>query len=182
MNHHTLDTPWDFRPLQDAHWSSAAVRAQHLPPVIAAYAAWASWPLARQQAVLERVRLRTVQHLIAALPGLPTPVREACEVVTTREEAARAARVAEAAAEAAYGAWDGEAAARASLVAQVASRAASPDPGGGVVATARDAARAARAARASMANAEAAARDAAGDGVLITMCAIFLAAIEEAAP
>ena len=110
----TPDTIWDFRPLNDAPWSSATARTVHLAPVIAAYADCTAWPLARQQAVIQRVVLLTVQRVIAALPGLPDPVRHACTACGTLTEAEASAKAAWAAAGAAEAA---RAAARAARVA-----------------------------------------------------------------
>lgn len=170
----TPNTIWDFRPLNDGGWSSDAVRGQHLAPVIAAYADCRTWPLARQQAIAGQIVLLTVQQIVAALPGLPAHVRQACQAATTLKTAAEAAAAAAKAVP-----WDGESPARAAAEAAAGAAKAVPwDAEAAAWAAKAGAWAAARAACAAWV-AEVADRDAAGDRPLITMCAIFLAALEE---
>jgi hypothetical protein len=99
----------DMRCLNDARWSSDAVRTTHLLRVMAALWDWRAWPLAQRQAWTDRVTVETVRQIIATLPGLPDAERQRCRAATTPLAAAAAARAAAAAAmaaaEAAEAAW-----------------------------------------------------------------------------
>jgi len=106
--HAVLEEPWsdapthwpDLRPLNDACWSSAAVRTQHLVPVLEAYWEWGEWSSSRRQRVIAQVCLLTVTRLIAELPGLEEAGRQPCRAARTLNEAAAAARAVRAAARA----------------------------------------------------------------------------------
>jgi hypothetical protein len=86
----------DMRCLNDARWSSDAVRTTHLLRVMAALWDWRAWPLAQRQAWTDRVTVETVRQIIATLPGLPDAERQRCRAATTPLAAAAAARAAEA--------------------------------------------------------------------------------------
>ena len=91
----------DLRNLNDAPWSSDALRTTHLMSVLRAYWYWSLWPNEKQVAVMQRVAILTVQFLIAELPALPDDIRTRCRTVSTISEAAWAAWAAWAAARAA---------------------------------------------------------------------------------
>lgn len=114
----------DLRPLNDAPWSSDALRTQHLVPVLAAFWHWEEWPETRRNAVMEQIALLTVQHLIANLPSISASIRMQCRAATTRAEAEAAAWAAWAAAGAAGAAGAAKAAAGAAEAAARAAEAA----------------------------------------------------------
>jgi hypothetical protein len=159
----------DIRPLNDAEWSSDAVRTTHLLRVMAALWDWQAWPLATRQAWTERVTVETVRQIIATLPGLPDAERQRCRAATTPLAAAAAARAAEA--EAARAA--AEAARASAMAAEAAARTAD------AAAEAAEAARAAARAAAE-ATARAAAEAAEADRVLILSCDIWCEAADAA--
>ena len=91
------DTPdhWpDLRALNDGPWTSDAARTAALIPVLQAYWEWRTWSLARQQTVLARIIVLTINRLIADLPGLPNYVACACREARTLYEAEQAAEAA----------------------------------------------------------------------------------------
>jgi len=100
----------DFRPLNDA-FSTPAAAAEHLGPVLIAYWDWQTWTFGRRLAVIERVVIRTVNVLIAELPGLPADAAAACRSAKTLGEAEAAASAASAAFAASYAASDAASAA-----------------------------------------------------------------------
>ena len=88
---------FDVRALNDLEVPDA-VRTTHFLPVLAAYAGSLDWPLERQQRVVARLVILTVQRLIAELPSLPEDLRSRCRRAATVEEARAAAEAAEEAA------------------------------------------------------------------------------------
>lgn len=104
----------DIRPLNDARWSSDTARTEWMLKLADAYTNWATWSRERQQAVISRVVIGTVQHVIAELSPVPDAIRTRCRAVRTLDEAADAAAAAGAGAaeaDAAWAAWAAEAAA-----------------------------------------------------------------------
>lgn len=92
---------WDIRTLNDAPWRSDRERTVHLLPLLVAYDGCCNWPLARQQAVVERIVIETVRQIISELPGLSRKMRKSCRECSDMDSAARvtdAANVATAAA------------------------------------------------------------------------------------
>ena len=96
-NPETVNRP-DIRRLNDARWSSDALRTEHMVRLYLALEPWATWTEAQRRQYMDRVVIDTVRTLIAELPGLPDTHRAACRAVTTLEEART---VADAAADAA---------------------------------------------------------------------------------
>lgn len=133
----------DIRPLNDALWPNDKLRAKHMLRLDAALSWWPYDP-ARRERFTERLVIRTVNVLIAGLPGLPADVSEKCSEARTLSEAAQAAR-------AAWTAWTAQAVwkARAAREAWAAARANWSSP-------TAEAERAARAAEAAWAAARAA--------------------------
>ena len=109
---------FDLRLINDISVSDA-LRTEHLMPVLMAYDGSLDWPMERQQRVVERIIILTVQRLVADLPGLPDTIREQCRKATTLTEAAEAARAAAGAAWAAsWAAWAASWAAWAAIASQ----------------------------------------------------------------
>ena len=81
----------DYRPLNDAAWSSSEARTQHMIRLHAAYDGWADWSCERRSTVIDRIVIETVRQIIAALPGLPDEVRDLCRLASDRTTAYDAA-------------------------------------------------------------------------------------------
>jgi hypothetical protein len=114
----------DLRPLNDAKWSSDALRTQHCLPVALALWLWSDWSDARQQAFAERLAIATVREILADMLDACGLDSTACRAVTTLSEAESAARAARAAAAAAAADAD---AARAAYAARAAASARAAD-------------------------------------------------------
>lgn len=84
---------WDLRPLNDIAVSDD-VRTKYLLPVLAAYAGSAEWTKAKQNRVVKRLAILTVQRIVAKLPNLPAEVATQCRNATTQAKAAKAAKAA----------------------------------------------------------------------------------------
>lgn len=99
------DRPWsdspevartfDIRPLNDAPWSSDAVRTEQMIRLVAAVEGSLDWPKELQQRFVERLAIRTVNVIVAELPYISPEVADQCRNATTLQAAARwAARAA----------------------------------------------------------------------------------------
>lgn len=98
FKHKVLGHPWsdtpdgpDYRPLNDARWSSDAARTAGLLPVMVALWDWPEWSEARQTQWWDEVVVETVKQIIAGLPGLSEELRDRCRAVTDRKGAREAA-------------------------------------------------------------------------------------------
>ena len=118
----------DYRPINDAAWSSREVATPHLIRLHMAYDGWAEWGDERRLAVVSRITIETVRRIIAELPGMPNCVRQQCRDVSDLKSAAAAAYVADAAmADAAMARADAAADAAANAAANAADAAAWAD-------------------------------------------------------
>ena len=121
---------FDFRPLNDAAgWSSKTLMTKHVAPLVPLYIGSLDWPEDRQRRVVEYIIRRTVNEIIAELPGLSDAARAKCRKARTMSECRAAARVSVHAANAAANAAAyADAAAAAYSAAAAAANAAAADP------------------------------------------------------
>ena len=74
----------DIRPLNDARWSTNALRTEHMLRLDEALEPWETWSAKERRAYIGRVVIATVRELIADLPGLPDKVRDQCRAAATQ--------------------------------------------------------------------------------------------------
>ena len=151
---------FDLRSINDVR-VDGVVRAQHLLPLLAAYADSMDWPVEQQARVVTRIILLTINRLISQLPQLPSAVAQKCRDAATLTEVIRAAEDTAKAAEDTSSARAAEAVRAAARAAEDADWAASS----------------ARAAEATAWAAMVAAGDAARQNVFIDICALWMEAV-----
>jgi len=94
--HAVVGDPWsdqpdkwpDIRPINDGLWENAKTRTEALVPVMMMYWEWAEWPDTRRFTVMRMIALKTVQQILADLPGLDNTISAGCRRVQTLSEAA----------------------------------------------------------------------------------------------
>jgi hypothetical protein len=74
----------DYRPINDAHWSSREVATPHLVRLHLAYEGWDKWK--NKEAITKYIIVETTKRILSKLYSLPRYMREACIKVTTIEE------------------------------------------------------------------------------------------------
>jgi len=84
----------DYRPINDASWSSRAAATEPMLRLHLAYASWGQWSTKRRRHVVEQIVRGTVREIVAELPGLSDTVRDQCREATSSRECAVAARAA----------------------------------------------------------------------------------------
>jgi hypothetical protein len=156
------DTPvfLDYRALNDAPWSSNAVRTEHMLPMMEALFDFGDWSKARQTKWARTVALRTIREVLPIAleaAGVDAAIVKACR------EAPNLRAAEEAAARAAAAAAAGAARAAAAVAAAARAAAAEEAAAWAAAAAAAAAAGAARAAAAAVA----------ADRLLILACAIW---------
>src|SRR5690606_6015529 len=65
----------DIRPINDAPWSSDAIRTEHMLRLLEAVLPWERWSTKQRQVFAEQLAILTVQETVANLPYLPEEVR-----------------------------------------------------------------------------------------------------------
>ena len=91
----------DIRAINDAYWSSDALRTKTMLPLLAALSDWSTWNTARKVRYVTRISIRTVNLIVAKLPYLSDAIRTQCREADTVAAADAAAADAAAAAVAA---------------------------------------------------------------------------------
>ena len=84
----------DIRAINDARWSSDALRTATMLPLISVLSDWSQWSSMRQRRWAEIVSIETVKQIISQLPGLPDSVRLQCKQADTLKSARAAANAA----------------------------------------------------------------------------------------
>ena len=85
---------FDFRPLNDAAWSSDAKRTAAIVPLMEALDGSLDWPHHQRQAFVQLLAIETVRRIIADLPIFLVVERERCRRAETLSAAADAAEAA----------------------------------------------------------------------------------------
>lgn len=81
----------DVRPINDDVWQSDEDRTEHMTRLMRAYWHWSEWTPERQEAVVARMIVLTVQRIVSLPTRLPKEIAEKCRGATTLKEAESAA-------------------------------------------------------------------------------------------
>ncbi|SRR5439155_10980345 len=83
--------PSVWRSLEDAAWSSHAVREHSMLPLRIAYNDLSTWHPQRLKNAVETIAILTVRRIFAEMKPLPEKIRNQCRNVTTQRQALEAA-------------------------------------------------------------------------------------------
>ena len=94
--------PSVWKPLEDAAWSSDAVRENEMLPLRIAYSDLSTWHRKQLKFAVEAIAIFSVREILASIERLPKEVRDQCRSVNTTKQALEAANKA---VSAAYECW-----------------------------------------------------------------------------
>jgi len=83
--------PSVWKPLENAAWSSDAVREHEMLPLRVAYNDLSTWHPERLKFVVEGIAVLSVNVILAEMKPLPEKIRDQCRNVTTQPQAVKAA-------------------------------------------------------------------------------------------